>query len=124
MSMPVCLSQRLSPSDPNSYALPEEAKVTDMDLRWTVDFKNQRLKGSVILTVQKADPAATHLTLDAKRLDIERAVDNKTGQELQFSVGEEGYVGSKLQIQLPITGIFTESKSIPQKFLKFEKHFK
>jgi len=95
--------QRLSPSDPNSYALPEEAKVTDMDLRWTVDFKNQRLKGSVILTVQKADATATHLTLDAKRLDIERAVDNKTGQELQFSVGEEGYVGSKLQIKLPIT---------------------
>ena len=82
--------QRLSPSDPNSFARPgkyysaklmvifgvecsefffmaegfcfvEEAKVTHMDLNWTVDFVSQKLKGSVTLTVERVDPEAAYL---------------------------------------------------------------
>jgi len=94
-------SQRLSPSDPNSYALPEEAKVTDMALNWAVDFEKKRLTGSVVLTVKRVDPAATYLTLDAKDLDISKAVDESDGSQLEFSVGEMGYVGSKMLIKLP-----------------------
>ena len=99
--------KRLSPSDPNSHALPEEAKVNHMDLKWTVDFENQRIKGSIILSVQKVDPSASVLTLDARHLDIQQVKDDKTGQELEFSLSEENkgtpFHGSKLQVQLPST---------------------
>jgi len=95
--------QRLSPSDPNSFARPEEAKVTHMDLNWTVDFVSQKLKGSVTLTVERVDPEAAYLTLDGRSLSIDQAVEESSGEGLEVTVGDEGYVGSKVQIKLPST---------------------
>jgi len=93
--------KRLSPDDPNSYARPDVAKVTNMDLDLTVDFQKQVLTGSVILTVEKVDPKAENLILDTRHLDIESVVSEADGSKLDFKVGAEGYVGSRCDIQLP-----------------------
>ena len=39
--------------------------------------------------------------LDTRALDIFKITDHSNAQELKYSVGAEGYVGSKLEIQLP-----------------------
>ena len=41
--------------------------------------------------------------LDARHLDISKVVDDADGEALDFHVGEEGYVGSKLEIKLPVS---------------------
>ena len=46
------------------YCFLDQVKVTDMNLDLLVDFEQQRLVGSVVLTVEKVDATATHLVSD------------------------------------------------------------
>jgi hypothetical protein len=39
--------------------------------------------------------------LDSRNLEIASVSDAANGDSLEFAVGEEGYVGSKVEIQLP-----------------------
>ena len=39
--------------------------------------------------------------LDSRQLEIDSVADAATGEKLEHTVGEEGYVGSKVEIQLP-----------------------
>lgn len=41
--------------------------------------------------------------LDSRGLNIKAVIDQSNGQKLDYSIGEEGYVGSKLEVTLPIT---------------------
>ena len=45
----------------DGFCFVEEAKVTHMDLNWTVDFVSQKLMGSVTLIVERVDPEAAYL---------------------------------------------------------------
>ena len=44
-----------------------------------------------------------HKLLDSRDLSIKEVRDDATGQKLEFSVEEPGYVGSKVEITLPNT---------------------
>lgn len=74
----------LSPSDPNSYSLPEEAVVTHVHLDWDVDFDKKVLAGHAVLKVERRKPEVEYLTLDTNKLDVRSAVDEATGQALEF----------------------------------------
>lgn len=39
--------------------------------------------------------------LDSRDLKITKVVDDASGQQLKFSVADPGYVGSKVEIDLP-----------------------
>ena len=96
-------SKRLSPDDPNSYARPDIAKVTHIHLSLNVNFEKKILEGSATLTVEKVDPSATHLTLDARGLNLLSMIDDSNGSKLDFKLHPEEYVGSKLEVNLPKT---------------------
>ena len=120
-------SKRLSPADPNSYARPgmyyffmiyflrhkaggirtnlflvsDIAKVTHIHWAVHVDFNRKILVGSVILAVEKVDPTATQVILDAKGLAIEAAYSYPDQDHLGYTLHPEDYVGSKLEVNLP-----------------------
>ena len=94
---------RLSPGDPSSYSRPEIAKVTHIHLQLEINFDQQILEGLAILDVEKVDPKAQEVVLDARGLNIKSISDNATGQNLKYTVHEEGYIGSKLDIELPVS---------------------
>ena len=75
--------------------------MTDVLLKLDVDFDRHVLDGSVALNVEKVMPEATHVLLDSHDLKIGGVVDEATGQKLDFSVAEPGFVGSKVEIKLP-----------------------
>ena len=95
--------ERLSPGDPNSYSRPDIAKVTHIHLKLDIDFESKILKGSATLDVTKIDPKAQQVVLDARGLNIEAISDDSNGQPLKYTLHEEGYIGSKLDVQLPIS---------------------
>lgn len=103
--MSVESSKRLSPGDPNSFSRPDEAKVVDIFLQLEIDFNKKVLHGAVTLTVERKKESVTHLILDSRDLDIQKVTNEEGGENLEFNVGPEGYVGSKLEIRLPIQGI-------------------
>jgi len=39
--------------------------------------------------------------LDSRDLTIRKVVEDSSGRELKFTVGEAGFVGSKIEIELP-----------------------
>ena len=47
--------------------------------------------------------------LDSRDLKISKARYEATGEELDFTVGEPGYVGAKVEVKLPTT---TETRSV------------
>jgi leukotriene-A4 hydrolase len=102
--MPESSSKRLSPGDPNSFARPDEVKVVDIFLQLQIDFQKKILDGSVTLTVERKNESATHLILDSRDLNIRKAINDETGEHLDFNVGAESYVGSKLEVRLPTQG--------------------
>lgn len=89
--------------DIHSFALPNVARVTHVDLDLTADFEQKRLYGKASLTVA-ALPGASEIILDVKGLDIDRAEDG-AGQPLDISLGEEeAHLGQPLRIALPLQG--------------------
>ena len=73
-------------------------------IHWAVhvDFNRKILVGSVILSVEKVDPTATQVILDAKGLKIEGAYSFPDSEiHLGHTLHPEDYVGSKLEVNLP-----------------------
>lgn len=89
--------------DIHSFALPNVARVTHVDLDLTADFAQKRLHGTATLTFA-AVAGASEIILDVKGLDTFRATD-AAGQNLDISLGEaEKNLGQPLRIALPAQG--------------------
>ena len=70
-------------------------------MKLSVDFDMEVVGGSVELDIEKVDPNATEITMDARGLNIRKIFDMKSGKELDYILHKEGFVGSKLEIMLP-----------------------
>ena len=68
-----------------------------------LNFEAKILDGSATLTVDKVQSGADQVVLDSRGLDIKGVYDQASGQTLDFKIHPEDYVGSKLEVQLPIT---------------------
>ncbi len=89
--------------DIHSFALPNVARVTHVDLDLTADFTESRLHGTATLTFA-AVAGASEIILDVKGLDTFRATD-AAGHNLDISLGEaEKNLGQPLRIALPAQG--------------------
>jgi hypothetical protein len=58
-------------------------------------------KNIVCIHMRKSKPILNFQILDSRHLVIDSVSDESTGTKLEFNVAPEGYVGSKLEIQLP-----------------------
>ena len=93
-------AKRLSPQDPNSFARVDQVRVSGIHLKLDVNFDTKQLVGSAKLTLKKIDEKCRQLILDNRDLLIDRIIDIDSGNELKFMVGEKGYVGSEVVIEL------------------------
>ena len=91
----------LSPSDPNSYSRPDLVKTTHVHLEVEVNFEKKILTGNVLLSLEKIDPQAESVILDARSLTISKVYEEDSGQPLEYTVGSPSGFGEKLEIQLP-----------------------
>ena len=112
--------------DPFSHANVEEARVTNVSLELDINFEDQALNGSVTLSVERVHPEAQSVVslhigltyfwskrstvnskfqfLDSLDLSIHRVLEEPTGQQLDFVVGDsKKYVGSKLEVKLTLS---------------------
>lgn len=91
-------------ADLTSYSKPEEAVVTHLDWKISVDFAKERLFSEATYTVRVVQENATTLNLDTAHLDIE-AAKGTDGSPLSFTlhpiVGDKSYLGRRLEIELP-----------------------
>ncbi|HEV2762651.1 MAG TPA: M1 family metallopeptidase, partial [Pyrinomonadaceae bacterium] len=89
--------------DAHSYANPQDARVTHVELDWTVDFDRKVLAGSATLTLERT--RGSQLVLDTRALNVTRAETSADGRrwgETQFAVGQNDPVlGAPLTVQLP-----------------------
>jgi len=82
-----------------SYARPEIARVTHVDLDLTADFKAHVMRGIATLDIL-ARPGAREIVLDDKDLVISRITDAR-GRPLKWSVGtSDDYKGAPLTVQI------------------------
>jgi aminopeptidase N len=82
-----------------SYARPEIARVTHIDLDLTADFKAHVMHGTATLDIL-ARPGAREIVLDDKDLVIARITDAR-GRPLKWSVGaSDDYKGAPLTIEI------------------------
>ncbi len=92
--------------DPNSYAQPEQVRVTHLDLDLKVDFARHQLDGRATLKLAWANADATALVLDTRDLNIARV--EALGQDgrataLKYALAEpDARLGSKLTITTPM----------------------
>ncbi|MFL5538539.1 MAG: M1 family metallopeptidase [Longimicrobiaceae bacterium] len=85
--------------DIHSFARPNEARVTHVDLDLTTDFSTKRLGGTATLDVQ-ASPGAREIVLDTKNLAIARVTDG-AGEPLRWSLGAaDSILGQPLTVAL------------------------
>jgi leukotriene-A4 hydrolase len=94
-------------ADPHSYSEPAHLRVRHVDLALDVDFAARRLSGTVDLTVQRLDPAATELVLDTRDLLVRGAwrVTGERVEPLPFRVGpRDAVLGSPLAIEIGDAG--------------------
>jgi len=86
--------------DIHSFARPEEARVTHVDLDLRADFAAKRLAGTAALDVQAA-PGARRIVLDTKDLTIQ-AVTDAAGAPLQWTLGAaDTILGRPMEVTLP-----------------------
>lgn len=106
--------EALSPLDPSSFARPELALVTDIELNLSVSFEKKIFTGFVILKVQKLDESTNEVILDSKDLAIQKVTELDLNIDVKYEIGEQvGEFGQKLTIELP-------SKSSKNYVLKIE----
>jgi leukotriene-A4 hydrolase len=85
--------------DHHSYAQPEEAVITHLNWLANIDFDTNTINASAEYDINTSN-AAEKIILDINNLDI-RAVEDQSGNELTFAVGEEKpFLGSPLIIQI------------------------
>lgn len=87
--------------DPHSYAKPEVAKVTHLDLSIRVNFEESIISGIATYDIEKADDADM-IIFDTRDLTIEEVKLDDAETPVDFSLGEANeYMGQALRI--PIT---------------------
>ncbi|MDP8916226.1 MAG: M1 family metallopeptidase [Pseudomonadota bacterium] len=98
---PVAAAQPIQlPRDVHSFARPEIARVTHVDLDLRTDFLGKRITGTAALDVQTA-PGAREIVLDTRDLTIRQVTDG-AGRPLVFNLGQgAGVRGRPLTVQLP-----------------------
>jgi leukotriene-A4 hydrolase len=86
--------------DVHSFARPEEARVTHVELDLRADFAARKLSGTATLDLQTA-PGADEVVLDTRDLAIQ-AVTDAAGKPLRWSFGEpDSVLGRPLTVSLP-----------------------
>lgn len=86
-------------TDVHSFARPDEARVTHVDLRLEADFDARRLSGTATLVLDVA-PGADRLILDTRGLEIDD-VTGADGEPLRWSLGPaDPVLGTPLVIGL------------------------
>ena len=86
--------------DIHSFARPEEARVTNVDLDLRADFVAKRLSGTAALDVQAA-PGAGRIVLDTRDLTVQGVTD-ASGRPLRFTLGAaDSILGRPLEVRLP-----------------------
>ncbi|RDC63111.1 M1 family metallopeptidase [Adhaeribacter pallidiroseus] len=90
--------QTLPVQDPHSFAQPQAAMVTHLQLHLQVDFAAQTLTGEACYTIHKA-PKATRIILDVQDLIIQQVLAD--GYPTPFTLGAvRPYIGQPLEIEL------------------------
>jgi leukotriene-A4 hydrolase len=85
--------------DHHSYAQPEEAVITHLNWLANIDFDTNTINASAEYDINTSN-AAEKIILDINNLDI-IAVEDQSGNELTFAVGEEKpFLGRPLIIQI------------------------
>ena len=85
--------------DALSYARPQVARVTHVDLDLTADFAAHVMRGTATLDIL-AEPGATEIVLDDNGLVIGKITD-ASGHPLKYSVGAtDNYKGAPLTVQI------------------------
>ncbi|MEI9904513.1 MAG: hypothetical protein WDN06_11455 [Asticcacaulis sp.] len=86
--------------DDHSYARPQEARVTHVDLDLTADFDRKVLKGTAGLTLS-TQANARQVVLDTKALVIQSVTD-ASGLPLKYTLGQsDAMMGQPLTVELP-----------------------
>jgi aminopeptidase N len=89
--------------DSYTYALPQEARVANVDLDLALDFASKRVGGTAALDVIAA-PGAKQVILDSKGLEIS-AVTDASGKPLKWAVGaSDPEKGAPLTVALSAEG--------------------
>ncbi len=84
MASPILTSEEAK--DPWTFAVPEVARVTHVDLDLTLDFEAKQVGGTATLDIE-AEPGADTLVLDSNGLEI-AGITDEAGNALPFTVGE------------------------------------
>ncbi|MBL7964947.1 MAG: M1 family metallopeptidase [Flavobacteriales bacterium] len=84
--------------DPHSHARPNEAVITHLDLDIRVDMDNRRIEGVAAYKLQA--PHADQVVFDTDGPEVTR-VQDASGKDLEFTVGEETGFGRALTVRLP-----------------------
>ncbi len=105
--------------DFHSYSNPQQIRVKNVDLDWTVLFDKKILQGTATLTVERAaDANNAPLILDTRDLKIARAetsADGKTFKKTTFKLGAaDKFLGSPLTVQLPANAKFVRIAYVDQ----------
>ena len=86
--------------DVHSFAKPEEAVMTHLNLELDVNFNKKELKGVAHITF-KASDKAKEIVLDTRGLKIEKVTLGKDEQKADFSLGEEKpHLGRPLSVTI------------------------
>lgn len=95
-------------TDPHSYARPNEAIVTHLDLDIQIDFAKKRISGKARYNIMNKTGTDT-LRLDSRGLDIHKITIDKDEKATWFNLGEShDYLGSVLKIAItPRTELVT-----------------
>ena len=92
-------------NDPNSYAQPDQVRVTHLDLDLAIDFPHKQLDGQATLKLDWKNPATQSLVLDTRDLKITKiealAADGKTIPLEYVLSPRDKQLGSKLTIAAP-----------------------
>jgi leukotriene-A4 hydrolase len=92
-------------NDPNSYAQPDQVRVTHLDLDLKIDFSHRRLDGQATLKLDWKNPTAQSLVLDTRDLAIARIealdTDGKSTPLKYALAPRDKQLGSKLTISAP-----------------------
>ncbi|KAI4481932.1 hypothetical protein M0802_012973 [Mischocyttarus mexicanus] len=90
----------LSKNDPNSYARPDYAVITHIELDLNVDFEKKILSGKAILSVLKTGDV-NELILDNRDLNITAVKNAENKSNLIYKIDQKIEYGSRIVVYLP-----------------------
>ncbi len=85
------------PMDPHSYARPQEARITHLDLDIAVDMEVQRVSGTARYDIAVKD--ASRIVFDTEGLTIEEVLLDD-GKAAAYTLGDSTFLGRPLEVAL------------------------